>query len=132
MANITQESVLTETQQKAFRMKVKQALLSYDEIGKKLRDRVIEYLVEGGDATCLLELSAAYQDDKRKRFFKQQNGIHLAPPIVSNASGFSGCWRLTSPRPVIIAGLVKLPATFPKSAVLDLNTMIAVPSGLTI
>ncbi len=82
MANITQESVLTETQQKAFRMKVKQALLSYDEIGKKLRDRVIEYLVEGGDATCLLELSAAYQDDKRKRFFKQQNGIHRATDRV--------------------------------------------------
>lgn len=72
MATTAQDRTLTETQMEAFRTKVKEALWEYDEIDPELRDRVKEYLITGEDATCLLELPAAYQKQDRKKFFQQR------------------------------------------------------------
>lgn len=74
MDDATGQEPLTETQQKAFRAKVTESLWAYEEIDGKLRDRVRDYLVDGEDASCILELAAAYQNKNRKRFFKQQHG----------------------------------------------------------
>ncbi|MCA8992057.1 MAG: DUF4132 domain-containing protein [Planctomycetaceae bacterium] len=68
------EGSLTEVQQNAFHTKVKEALWVYEEIESELRDRVRDYLVDGKDANCLLELSAAYQQAGRKSFFNLQHG----------------------------------------------------------
>jgi HEAT repeat protein len=61
------------------RAKVREALASYDEVEQSIRDRLSDYLVTGEDATCLLELAAAYQDDSRKRFFKRSSGAAPRP-----------------------------------------------------
>ncbi|MCA9044216.1 MAG: HEAT repeat domain-containing protein, partial [Planctomycetaceae bacterium] len=63
------EGSLTEAELKVFRTQDTAALAVYDEINSDLRDRVRDYLVDGKDATCLLELPAAYQKEGRKEFF---------------------------------------------------------------
>ena len=68
------EGALSETEEKAFRTKVTESLWAYEEIDSKLRDRVRDFLIDGTDATCLLELDAAFQNKERKRFFRQHNG----------------------------------------------------------
>ena len=65
---------LTETEKKAFHSKVTESLWAYEEIPTDLRDRIRDYLVGDGDATCLLDLASAYQDDDRKKFFRIQYG----------------------------------------------------------
>jgi len=75
MAETTLDRSLTDKQQKAFETKVKESLWAYQEIPTKLRERVRQYLVDGEDATCLLELDAAYQAKGRKAFFKTQHGM---------------------------------------------------------
>ncbi len=74
MAEAVHEKALTETQQKALGAKVTEALWAYEEIDAGLRDKVRDFLVDGDDATCILELAAAYQDKNRKKFFKDQHG----------------------------------------------------------
>jgi len=75
MAEATLKQTLTETQRKAFETKVKESLWVYDEIPVDLRDRVRQYLLDGEDATCLLELDAAYNVEDRKKFFHSKHGV---------------------------------------------------------
>lgn len=77
MAEVTLDRSLTDKQRKAFETKVRESLWAYDEVPTKVRERVRQYLVDGEDPTCLLELDAVYQDANRKKFFKVQHGVAL-------------------------------------------------------
>ena len=84
MSGSTMERTLSEAEQKAFQTKVTESLWPYSEIDTELRDRVRDYLIDGADANCLLELDAAYQIEDRKKFFRDRHGALRAADRVDS------------------------------------------------
>lgn len=78
---------LSKAQFDDFKRKVDNALEPYKEIDDELKVRVRDYLLEGGDASCLLSLGAAYQKQDRKKFFQTKHGR-------SNASNQKGAKKV--------------------------------------
>ena len=66
---------LTPTEEKAFRSKVKEALNAYDDVGKDFRERLVAWLTDGEDGTCLLELPAELKNKPQNSFFDMQHGL---------------------------------------------------------
>ncbi|MBM83580.1 MAG: hypothetical protein CMJ78_23720 [Planctomycetaceae bacterium] len=85
---------LSETEFKAFQTKVTEAFWGYEELGNELRDRVRDYLIDGADGTCLLEMPAALKNGKRKRFFKIRRGHVVRSRGKTAHQKFLGLLRL--------------------------------------
>jgi len=125
-ASAKETAALSKKEMKDFSSTVQKGLKAYTELPPKLLKRIGQFLIDGQDETCLLEMDAAYSKQGRKQFFNESYG-QVTPKDRVEGKRMSALLTLEKVSPGYYRRLGEIASRIPEMARLNLKPNALLP-----